>query len=339
MEYLSNIIEANDTVNSWEVKRADIRKRVLSIIGEPPVKKVPLDAEVVEEIDGNSYLRQKVVFSVESDERISAYLLIPKGITAPVPAILCPHGTTGAEGKDVSVGIAKRGRNQPYAHELSQRGYITFVIDAIAMGERIPKGHNALDTTEFYKRHPGWSAHGKMVWDYGCALDYLSSLKNVDSSRFGSIGHSFGSTLTLFLAALDKRIVVSVASCGIGSWEGNSRKLEWARDPAEHGFVFFPKLRPIFLADKSAPFEFHELISLIAPRALLRLSAYSDEIVVRPDIIAESSYKTNQVYKLLGAEENFAQYFHGDGHNFLSSTRALAYAWFDRHFQNSLKQA
>ncbi|MBU0714806.1 MAG: hypothetical protein KJ964_05575 [Verrucomicrobia bacterium] len=332
MTFISPILTDDDTTASWPGKREDIFKRVMNIVGEPPVTNVSHQATIVDEQDCGSYVRRKITYLVEADERIPAWLLVPKKAKKPVPAILCLHGTNKQSGKDTVVGIPpfKPGRN--HGHELAERGYVVFAIDDIVMGER---GRNIerLDTSGFYRRYPDWSVVGKMVWDYGRGMDYLSTLDFVASGGFGAIGHSLGATTILFLAALDSRISASVVSCGWGTCCKADPRRKSLGGEKEGDYSRLIKLREIFLEEKEAPFDFHELIALIAPRALLRISAYTDEYVKRPDVIAESSLHASRVYKLLGYEENFAQYFHGDLHNFEPVTRALAYAWLDKHLK------
>jgi hypothetical protein len=171
-----------------------------------------------------------------------------------------------------------------------------------------------------------------MIWDYGCAMDYLSGLDFVDSSRFGGIGHSLGATTLLFLAAMDRRIKVSAASCGWGSLHRKQPKLDIFINPA-NGYIRLMKLKESFLAGGDSPFDFHELIALIAPRALLRISGYNDPVTMWPEIIAESTLKASKVYQSMNCGKRLAQYFHGDGHDITETTKALAYAWFKEQFK------
>jgi cephalosporin-C deacetylase-like acetyl esterase len=47
------------------------------------------------------------------------------------------------------------------------------------------------------------------VWDGVRALDYLTSLPEVDASRLGITGNSGGGTLTTYISMLDPRVKVS----------------------------------------------------------------------------------------------------------------------------------
>ena len=45
-------------------------------------------------------------------------------------------------------------------------------------------------------------------------IDLLQSLSEVDSTKIGFIGHSYGGRTALFAPTIDRRIKVSVSNCG-----------------------------------------------------------------------------------------------------------------------------
>ncbi len=168
-----------DTPEKWERKRSQIQENVINIIGEFPSERPPLDVEILDEVELEGYVRRKVSYAVESDERVSAYLLLPQPLTNTegVPAVLCLHGTS-REAKDGQVGLSDR-KDTAHALHLAQRGYVTLAPDHLCSGERIAPGLEPYDTASFYQRHPEWSAVGKAIWDAQRAIDYLVSLDYV----------------------------------------------------------------------------------------------------------------------------------------------------------------
>jgi len=48
------------------------------------------------------------------------------------------------------------------------------------------------------------------------------------------------------------------------------------------------------------------------------------------DIVAELGVRVDKVYRLLKAEERFANYMHGNKHSFPVEARELAYSWLKR---------
>jgi len=321
------------TRKDWFKKRRMIKEAVLSIVGKPAAKKCPLKPKVIEEKELELYIRRKVSYWVEKDDEVRAYLLIPKKLKKPLPAILCLHGTRN-EGKDALVEVPGIEHHEcyDYALDLVRRGYVTFAPDNLCAGERVIKGYAPYDTIPFYKKHPDWSAVGKVIWDNMRAIDYLSSLEFVDKNRIGCMGHSLGGHSTIFLAAFNHRVKVSFSSCGLTTFTEDSNRLEWARD---HWYVYMPKLRPIFLEGGKAPFDWHELVALIAPRAFLNSTALNDVNFAGTDAIAELGIRVDKVYRLLGKEEHFANYIHGQHHSFTPEAKALAYSWFDMWLDSS----
>ena len=322
--WLSNLIEDIDGAEQWPQRRDELLRRVEEALGQPSCEPVPLNARTLDETDCGTYVRRKVVYDAEADEIVPAWLLTPKNIAGPTPAILCLHQTT-PHGKDEPAGLAGS-PDLHYAAHLAERGYITLAPDHVTVGERNAPGHEPFDTALFYARHPHWSAMGKAIWDARVAVDYLCSLPEVGAENLGCIGHSLGGHGALFAAAFDERVKAGVANCGAITLAETPRRLEWARD---HWYVYFPALRPLFLAGEPAPFDFHEVLALIAPRAFLNITALNDECFAETDSLAEACVRVNKVYRMLEAEDNFAMHLHGCGHGFRRDVRELAYAWLD----------
>src|SRR6185295_11041317 len=101
----------------------------------------------------------------------------------------------------------------------------------------------------------------KMIWDAMRAVDLLESREEVDVKHIGAIGHSLGGKEALYLPAFDERIVASV-SCegGVGLSFGN-----WDAD-----WYLGKQIRTSNFGHDN-----HEIMSLIAPRALLVIGGES----------------------------------------------------------------
>lgn len=189
----------------------------LKMLGKLP-QKVPLDIKILEETDAGKYIRQKIEYSSEAGERIRAYVGVPKNIQGRVPAIFCHHQHAGnwALGKSEVFGL-DGDINQSYAHELSELGYITFAPDAIGFEERAVGNADAISAIQlllFPRGLFGQTLLGKCLFDISAGIDYLSLREDVDSSKIGFIGHSYGGRMALWAPAFDSRIKASVSNCG-----------------------------------------------------------------------------------------------------------------------------
>lgn len=200
---------------------------LLSLLGPMP-DKVDLQPKVLESIDGGSYIRHKVEFNTEVNDRIPAYLLIPKNLKGPAPAVYCfhQHGGNFALGKSEVVGLAGD-PDQAIAVELAERGYIAFAPDAIAFEERnwTPDKSGRAEYFELATRLiKGQTLLAKVLHDISVGIDYLQSRPEVDKNRVGFIGHSYGGRMALWAPVFDRRIKVSVSHCGCVNYKDSLSK-------------------------------------------------------------------------------------------------------------------
>jgi dienelactone hydrolase len=193
---------------------------LLKLLGPFP-EKVQLRAEHVESVNCGKYTREEIRYNVERDERISAYVLVPKNLSSPLPAVFCHHQHAGDYeiGKSEVAGLIGD-LDQAYAMELAERGYITFAPDAISFESRktgdSPQWSNLFELSA--RLIEGKTVMAKVIHDVQVAIDYMVSRSDVDSERIGFIGHSYGGRMALWVPAFDNRIRVSVSNCGCSSY-------------------------------------------------------------------------------------------------------------------------
>lgn len=334
-----------ETINSrdeWKVKANSLRALFKMTLGTPPQGiNFDLSVRVENEIDHGSILERRVSYLLSPGERVSSLMLIPKNITSPCPALLTIHPTT-KEGKEQTVGrgekekgkLTSKAYNRAYGLHLAQKGYITFSPDLLGAGERIFPGKRAFDNQPFIDANPEWSGLGKDLWDLQRAIDVMQTFTEIDSCRLGSIGHSQGAGLTCALTAIDERIKLGVANCGV--WPSrvaknpfNAARTDW--------YTGRPALRPFLYCGKSIPIDVHELLALSAPRAFLNIVALNDvgfdekdEPLTRP-IWENLKYNVSKIYALYNVKDKFDNIIHLEGHDFLEKWREQAYTFIDRY--------
>ena len=81
------------------------------------------------------------------------------------------------------------------------------------------------------------------------------------------------------------------------------------------------------------PIDFHEIISLIAPRAFLDLSGLNDGNPGTQRQRVLMLTKIMDIYELEQAPENFSFYIHGRGHSVAHESRSLMYGFLDAHLK------
>jgi dienelactone hydrolase len=315
----------------WQARRRELKQRFLELIRDQhKPARPPLDLQVHETaiVDG-LYERRLISYQVEAGERARAYLGVPLGLAGKAPGVVALHGTF-ERGIEQAAGLIDN-PDKAYLDHLCRRGYVVIAPEHFVSGDRTPAA-GAYDTTEFYRKHPEWTAVGKFTFEHSIAVDVLAGLDEVDSRRLGAMGHSLGGQGTIFLAAYDERIGAAAANCTAAFFRHNPGVEHWARD---HWYVYFKHLRPGLMRGELPPIDFHEIIALIAPRAYLDVSALNDgdSAVQRQRVPMLTSVMG--VYELVGAPQNFAFFVHGRGHSVTSESRALIYGWLDVHLKGA----
>lgn len=289
------------------------RDNLLSLLGQMPAK-AELNFKVIEEIDCGVFVRKKINYSSEVGEIIPAFLCIPKAVRSPLPAIYCfhQHGGNWLLGKSEVVGLSGS-PDQAYAKELAERGYITLAPDAICFEERADAANPILYHAHqlHTKLMQGQTLLGKVLFDVSAGIDLLHSLQEVDSTRIGFIGHSYGGRTALFAPTFDKRIKVSVSNCGSTTFKEML---------AQNIRVQFDYVVPNFLACG----DIEDVVRLVEPCNLLILGTNNDKFSLSiGDIFAYA--KSAFIYGKLERQIYLGK------HQFSKEMRTRAYQFLAHH--------
>lgn len=305
------------TPADWAERVRHIKANMELVMGPLPdaSRKVPLDVEVVSEEKTPKYLRRKIRYTPEADDRVPAWLLIPHDLPdgKKAAAMLCLHQTTGI-GKDEPAGLGGL-KSLHYAHELAERGFICLVPDYPSFGEypydfKVKGQHYA-------------SGSMKAVWNNIRGVDLLVSLPQVDPQRLGVIGHSLGGHNSLFTAVFDERLKAVVSSCGFTPFHDyyGGKVAGWTSDR------YMPRIRDVYEnnADK-IPFDFYEILGALAPRGFFSNSPINDSNF---DIggVRKAFSKADGVYKLFNASSQLVLAAPDAPHDFPEAQRQAAYEW------------
>jgi dienelactone hydrolase len=280
-------------------------------------RRVVLDVRTTETIDESRFVRRKISFASEPNDRVPAWLLIPKGGADKKPAMLCLHQTVPI-GKDEPVGLGGK-PNLRYAKELAERGYVALAPDYPNFGEH---------RVDVYALGYA-SASMKAIWDNLRGVDLLCGLEDVDPGRIGVIGHSLGGHNSIFTALFDPRIKAVVSSCGFNSfpeyYKGNIAG--WSHKG------YMPRLTTTYHLDLArVPFDFPELIGALAPRAFFTNSPLHDAnfAVEGVNVCLNAA---EPVYRLLGVGDRLKVVHPDAQHDFPPRERTAAYEFLDRFLQ------
>ncbi|WP_397571412.1 alpha/beta hydrolase [Schlesneria sp. T3-172] len=303
----------------WKERLTHIRENMQIVMGPLPdeSRRVPLDVEVLSEDITDKYIRRKIKFTPEPDDRVPAWLLIPKGIASNERrgAMLCLHQTNNV-GKDEPAGLGGL-KSLYYAHELAERGFVCIVPDYPSFGEY---------PYDFKKQGAHYTSGSmKAIWNNIRAVDLLESLPQVDQKRIGVIGHSLGGHNALFTATFDERLKAIVTSCGFTPFHDyyKGALVGWTSDR------YMPRIRDIYQnnADK-VPFDFYEILAGLAPRAVYSNSPLHDSNF-EVEGVRKAFQKATDVYKLFDAVDELKLVTPDAPHEFPDAQRREAYQWLE----------
>lgn len=304
--------------SGWERRRRSIREAFESVAGRLPgmEKRCPLLPQVVSEEDCGTFVRIDLTYQSEPGGRVPAYLLVPKGAGSGrrLPGALCLHQTHSA-GRKVVAGLG-RSPDDEYGVELAKRGYVCLAPAYPLLADYAPdlKGLGYASGTM------------KAVWDNIRGLDLLESLPYVRRGRFVAIGHSLGGHNAIYTAFLEPRLTAVATSCAFDAYvhymRGNLSG--WIQDRYLPAFEAY-RGRPGAL-----PFDFHELIAGLAPRAFFASAPVGDSNF-RWESVRAIETAVRPVYDLWKAGDRLVFRHPDGGHRFPPEVREEAYAFFERH--------
>jgi dienelactone hydrolase len=203
--------------------------------------------------------------------------------------------------------------NADYALQLARRGYVVLAPDLRCFGERLdwnPEDHYACDTNLVHAAMAGWNPLTQNIWDLMRALDVLAEHPLVDPSRLGMVGISYGATVTLFTAAVDRRVAAAVVSGYFSSW-AESHKMPWNMCGSQILFGMLGRL------------EHEDLGALVAPRPLL-IESGTEDLLFPVGAATESVRRTRLVYGGAGASDRLVHDVFEGGHQW-HGTEALPF--------------
>lgn len=312
----------------WQQKRLQILSNMEKAMGKLPSRAAlpALDIKVLDSLTTESYTRFTISFAVAQNERLPAYLYVPrqKSKKKKLAAMVALHGT-GELGKQLVDGRAPKS-NRALAKELALRGYVVIAPDYPSFGD--------LQAYDFDQdRYESGTMKG--IFNHMRCVDLLQARSDVDPERIGVIGHSLGGHNAMFVGAFDPRFKVIVSSSGWTQMEHydigqaaikiyGGRLGPWAQKR------YMPLLREKYKLDiQQMPFNFHEVIAALAPRAFFSCSPLKDSNFdvtgVRKGIAAASD-----VYQFFKVPEKLQVRYPDAGHDFPSETRLEAYRFVDK---------
>lgn len=314
-----------DTKDEWTgTKREEVKKILLECLQEVPDRPANPEVKTLWREDRGGYFLEKIQFDNRVDSLVPGYVMIPKNLSIPAPAIIALHGH-GSSKESVTIDAES---SQKVGESLVAKGYIVAAIDSYFNGERLGTGPGGTGDDKRNQEHSFFKLHmwfGRNLWammlrDEQMLLDYLQTRAEVDQDRIGATGMSMGCTRAWWLAAIDERIKSIV---GVACFTRYT-------DLIAHGNLRFHGIY-YFVPNILKHFDTEAIFALIAPRPMLMLSGDQDGGAPVSGIEVLEK-KVGEVYRLYEQPERFRSVIYKNtGHEYLPEMKEEMLAWFEKH--------
>ena len=294
----------------WQEQRSRLRATLFAAMGSMPDKPCPLEAKILGTLKREGYRIEKLVFQSRPDVWVTATAYVPAEAKGKVPAVLAVHGHWPGARRDPVVQVRCLG--------LVKLGFFVLAVDAFGAGERYTtpaRGtyHGALYGSTLWPA--GLTLLGMQVYDNRRAVDYLKTRPEVDGDRLGITGASGGGNQTMYAGALDERFKAVVPVCSVGTYQAYL-----------HAACCVCEVLPGALRFAAEG----DVLALVAPRALMVVSATKDAYQFSVGEAKKSIAHARPVFKLLGAEEKLRHAVFESGHAYNQPMREAMYGWMTR---------
>lgn len=293
--------------SDWECRRNEIRAEIENYeIGTKPTKPQNITASyALGATAGTGVLTVNVTVNGQTLV-LTSQIALPTTGNGPFPAMIGMNSATGSLPADI----------------FSSRNVVRITFSH----NQVTTYGNPLITDPYYKLYPDQNldnAGQYSAWAWGVSriidgLELVQAQLPVDLKHIGVTGCSYAGKMALFSGAFDERIALTIAQesggGGAPAWRvsetlGAVEKLgatdyRWFRDDMKR----FENTNVSKL-----PHDHHELMAMIAPRALLVTGNTDFEWLANPAAYV-SARAAHEVWKTFGIGDRFGFYIDG-GHN------------------------
>lgn len=254
--------------------------------------------------NGSRYQTHRLTAGLGAGVAFGLSLLIPPG-AGPFPVVLCGDACW-------------RHANDAVADECLRRGFI------LALFNRTELAADAAGVDRsagIYPLYPGleFGAISAWAWGYHRCVDFLCDHAAVRPDQITIVGHSRGGKAVLLAGATDPRIALTAPNNSGTGGAASYHIVGEGAEPLEHLVRVFPHwMGPgmAAYADNPAglPFDQHELIAAIAPRAYLSTEAL-DDLWANPAGAWQAHQRAGAAWRAQGAESRLGIHFRVGGHD------------------------
>jgi dienelactone hydrolase len=183
----------------WQKRRKEIMDRWHNMMGHWPPLILHPSFEILSSLNRDNFTQYTIRFYWRKDETTDAYLLIPgDSNTKRKPAVISVF-------YEPETGIGLKKPFADFAYQLAKRGFVTLSVGAPFVAPRKPYG-------QYYPNYDQASIQPLSMLAYLAANSWnlLRDRPDVDSTRIGIIGFSYGSKWAMFASCLYEKFACAV---------------------------------------------------------------------------------------------------------------------------------
>jgi len=236
---------------AFEQSAMPLRKAFCESIGYPPPGQRPKESATFTQMGEDQLgLYYRAMIPVLPGVHSEGIYIVPKSIRGKAPLMISMHGGGGSP----EVALFNGGANyHDMVRGAVKRGYVVYAPQHLFRAEEYPQDiRRQIDDR---LRLIGTSITAVEIAKITYAIDELANRPEVDMSRIGMVGLSYGGYYAQVTPAIDTRIKVSVSSCYFGVQEGRYEQDELSV-PSDFRFM-----------NRLTLFNDADLVALICPRA------------------------------------------------------------------------
>lgn len=236
---------------AFEQSAMPLRKAFCESIGYPPPGQRPKESATFTQMGEDQLgVYYRAMIPVLPGVHSEGIYIVPKSIRGKAPLMISMHGGGGSP----EVALFHGGANyHDMVRGAVKRGYVVYAPQHLFRAEEYPQDiRRQIDDR---LRLIGASITAVEIAKIIYAIDELANRPELDMSRIGMVGLSYGGYYAQVTPAIDIRIKVSVSSCYFGVQEGRYEQDELSV-PSDFRFM-----------NRMTLFNDADLVALICPRA------------------------------------------------------------------------
>ena len=300
------------TLGDWNRQRAELRANLLKAWGGFPTEPCALNPKKLGELQRDGYRVEKLIFQTRPSVWMTANAYVPDR-PGKLPTVLCVHGHWRGAKQDPVV--------QSRCIGLAKLGFFVLVVDAFGAGERgvgkaLGEYHGEMTAATLFP--VGLPLSGLQVYENMRAVDYLLTRPEVDGARLGITGASGGGNQSMYSGAFDERFKAVVPVCSVGNYQAYLGAACCLCEVVPGALRFT---------------EEWGLLSLVAPRALMVVSATKDAFQFSVGEAKKSLALTEKVFQAHGYPDNLRHAVFESPHAYNQPMREAMYGWMTKHLK------